>query len=174
MSTVSLSESSVWLHKTPRVSLLKQDGVCTCHVPQLPIHRASNEHEWMHLNTGMWATTYHIHEDGDASDCDGHTSHSRVLKMTDYARHVGITSEYDLWKIAVDHAIFAHGHQVTVKITNPVYQYQSSNLYGAQTCDVSESTDEGYRATTLRSCTDPGCADDRPTYRDYRAEQMGY
>lgn len=168
----STTEDSVWLLKTPRVSLFKQQGACTCHSPQLPIHRQGDKYEWMHLDTGMWATTYHIHEDSSARDCDGRMDHSHVLKMTDYRPHVGIKTEYDLWKKAVEHAISCHGYAVSVKITNP--QYESAELNGGQSCEVTEDTDEGYRAVYLRSCTDPWCADDRPTQRDYAAEAMGY
>lgn len=157
---------TVHLLKTPRVSLFKYQGLCTCHNPPLDIHREGANDEWQHVIQSDFAYTYHVHEETNSRDCDGPLEVDRTHQITSWRY---CKDEYDLWTVLVRFAVPAYGYGVTVNIQNDPYDKQ-----GKQTCAVDETTDEGFHHISLRGCWDVDCAHEGSRHRDVYAEQMGY
>ena len=101
-------------------------------------------------------TATHAHMTFDGSDCDGRTTDKRVWFASEAAVPEGMT--------------FAGFVRDTyAEIDDPEVQTLTEKPYGFE---FFEYTEEGYRCVEVEFCSDD-CEDER-SYRDYRAESMGY
>lgn len=136
--------------------------LCTCCYPGRPMIQPEPKGEWAHADDDTYAEVFHVHSDGESTDCDGRYSRSSVLRINTFNERAGVEDKSDLWRHAIESAMTTHG-RCTVQIDGEEH-----------TAEINENHDEGYRATSLRGCTDPGCAYDDSEFRDHRAEAAGY
>lgn len=117
----------------------------------------------------------HAHIAHDTTDCDGRITTSYLMTMTDddRARKVAAAGVNDFTDI-----------EFTDRVVSTIVNAYS--LEGEATLTVtrlgdgdvrlvwSEPTEEGHRFSEATLCTDPCDLGERSTYRDHRAESMGY
>ncbi len=151
-------------------------GICTCCAEPLPafLFGTIGRDEWAHSTNGHYAEMRHIHVDGTSSDCDGNYSRTNVLRIPsiiagalvpEYLRsHLWTAPDFsDLWNFVIRHEppLYGHGDPCTVELTEDCVRW-------------SRRTDEGGESGEAHVCHDPDCAHEARTYRDHRAESMGY
>lgn len=102
---------------------------------------------------------WHCHVSGSSSDCDGVVDRDYIVKISSIQ---GITSEYDFknYMVGSNVSVWNPGCTLTVRTENSV--------------EIWNPNDEGGTSTSLLFCEDADCNPDERSYRDHRAESMGY
>lgn len=110
----------------------------------------------------------HAHIETYATDCDGPISRTYMLTMNDEERADDF-GDITFVNRMVAHVVSAYStfHGGNLTITNDDEYSVGKRL------EWNEVTEEGHRNVVANICTDD-CDDERPTYRDHRAEAMGY
>jgi len=99
--------------------------------------------------------TKHIHKSTESQDCDGRYSSEYV---------VGYDVDNDVeWYLALGFSVSEHSNVTKCDL-------DSEGLWSAE---IHTPTEEGYRWAYLRECEDE-CDEADSSYRDHRAEEMGY
>lgn len=111
-------------------------------------------------------TKLHAHIETAASDCDGLITRDYVMTMTDEERasEFGDLEFHDRVVTSVVNTYSLDG-EATLKV--------SRLNDGSVRISWTEPTEEGYRNSEATFCTDD-CDDEESSYRDHRAESMGY
>ena len=100
----------------------------------------------------MTKNSIHAHIRSDSADCDGRYSSSHVRLPSDGQTDSDFMAE--------------------LRALHGVRDAEVENLhYGFAVYDI---TEEGYSNFDVQFCHDYECANEKSTYRDYRAESMGY
>jgi hypothetical protein len=116
----------------------------------------------------MTISSRHAHVSSESADCDGRYSRSHVVHMNADEIRESWQDENDFSEInfrervlgsVVSLTTFTEGQEGSVTITEHGFTY-------------SRPTDEGYESVEVTWCEDD--CDDASTYRDHRAESMGY
>lgn len=117
----------------------------------------------------MNSNELHAHVSSDTSDCDGRISRSYVITFNDDERRENSRLINN----------FADLH-FKERVLGGVVSFHPSGFDGDAEVHItrdgftySEPTDEGYHHVEVEWCEDD-CSEVRETYRDHRAESMGY
>jgi hypothetical protein len=143
---------------------------CTCHAPGLPVRLSEQYQDWTHvgevlIGSDEQAYVYHVHDFSSGRDCDGRHDRSSVIRPAGLRDYSYATSDMDdVWRIVCGWAPLYD--EVEVKVIR--------DMNGLRTLSYSRATDEGSDRGQYSECTDPGCAYEDSSQRDYYAEAMGY
>lgn len=114
----------------------------------------------------------HAHIETYSTDCDGAISRDYVMTMTDEELS-GQDAPNWFGDIEFHNRIVAH-------VVNTYSSFRGGSLtvnlddeYGTATLEWFEMTEEGTRNSVARFCSDD-CDEAETSYRDHRAEEMGY
>lgn len=111
--------------------------------------------------------TLHAHIQTYSTDCDGPLSSEHVMVMTDEEK-------------VSDFGDIEFHNRVVSSIVNTYSIFQGGDLNVANEGDNGirltwfEATEEGGRNTEALICDDEDCDPNHSSYRDHRAEEMGY
>jgi hypothetical protein len=115
----------------------------------------------------MTENEIHAHIETYSSDCDGSYTGTYLLTMTDAER-------------ASDFADIEFHNRVLASVVNTYSLDSEGRLTVSRLADGdvrlswSEPTEEGRRDVEATICTDPCDLGEESTFRDHRAEEMGY
>lgn len=101
----------------------------------------------------------HAHVSTRSQDCDGDYLHENIARMSAIER----TSEFgelEFKERIMGNVVSLHAEGGTLTVR-------------PESLSWSQPTDEGYINTAVEWCNEDDCSD-KPVYRDYRAESMGY
>lgn len=108
----------------------------------------------------MTTNPLHAHVSTDSADCDGRYSRTYVETPTEAERADDFSDLVFKERVLAAYVSVVPGIVVKVEVTMDGFT-------------AAETTDEGYRHVEVEWCEYEEC-DDAPTYRDHRAESMGY
>lgn len=120
----------------------------------------------------MNTTTIHAHVDTYSTDCDGAISRSYIM-TPDPEELAGQDApnwfgDIDFHNRVVAHVVNTYSLVFGGRLDVTKWDDGSVGL------DWSEATEEGSRNVNARICEDPDCDTGEHSYRDHRAESMGY
>lgn len=123
----------------------------------------------------MTENEIHAHVDSYSTDCDGAISRSYLMTLTDADRAkreaaagVNDFTDIEFTDRVVAHMVNAYSLMYEGKLT--VRKHEDGDVM----LNWSEATEEGGRAVDVRICRDACDLGEDSSYRDHRAEAMGY
>jgi hypothetical protein len=124
-------------------------------------------------------STLHAHVDSYTSDCDGGISRTRVERFNEDERVEQVRAYFEGHRLGYDDAVndFSDIHfmnRVFANVAGPYAVMQSTVHIDEEGFRVEERHEEGVRNVTVEWCKREGCENEDSTYRDHRAESMGY
>lgn len=104
----------------------------------------------------------HAHFETTATDCDGQIDRAYVVSAYDHEDEIDF-----------------HDRIVSLVVDTYALLFQATLRIGKLDTDQvqliwDEPTDEGFRHTEVVICNRDDCNENETTYRDHRAEEMGY
>lgn len=114
----------------------------------------------------------HAHIESYAIDCDGPISRDYILTMND-DELAGQDQPHYFGDLDFHERVLANVVHTYSSFRGGRLNVETDDDYGNVSLEYTEPTEEGFRSTTARFCTDD-CNTTMHGYRDHRAESMGY